>query len=164
MKKIIGLIIGGILLLAIGIIYFKYIYVPKGMNFRIIYQDLKKELKGTTKEVVGELTDNGLHTRVNFQKVNDSITYTFEILNDGTIPAKLYREPYIIGKDNITKNYISRYLTYKDGSDIKKGDELKPGEKVTVEYKIIYSEEELQTSPDGNHFEVTIFFPYLQNR
>ena len=164
MKKIIGLVIGGIILIVIGTIYFKYVYVPKGMTYRIKYENLRKEVKGYAKEIVGELTDSGLHTRINFQKQEDSITYTFDILNDGDIPAKLFHEPYIIGKDNITKTYISRYLLYKDGSEIQKGDELKPGDKVTVEYKILYSEKELQTSPDGNHFEVTLFFPYLQNR
>ena len=164
MKKIIWLIIGGILLIVIGTIYFKYIYVPKGQNFRLSYLDLKKEIKGETKEVVGELTDNGLHTRIAFQKVGDSVTYKFNILNDGTIPAKLFHDPYIFGKDNITKKYIARYLTYENGEDIKKGDTLNPGEKVTVSYRIVFNEEELSTSPDGNHFEATIIFPYLQNR
>ena len=164
MKKIIGLVIGGIILIVIGSLYFKYIYVPKNMTFRIKYIDLKKEIKGDAKEVYQEFNGNSFHTRISFQKVNDSITYTFDILNDGSIPAKLMHDPFIFGKDNITKKYVTRYLTYLDGEDIKKGDTLNPGERVTVQYKIIFAEQEVVASADGNHFEATIYFPYFQNR
>lgn len=164
MKKIIWLVIGGIILLLIGRFYFKYIYVPKNMTFRIKYVDLKKELKGDAKEVYQEFNGNSFHTRMSFQKIDDSVTYTFDILNDGSIPAKLMHDPIIFGKDNFTKKYITRYLTYKNGEDIKKGDILNPGERVTVEYKIIVAESEVVASADGNYFEATIYFPYFQNR
>lgn len=165
MKKIIGLVIGGIVLIIITVCYFKYVYVPKNMTYRIKYENLRKEIKGNSlNEVVGELTNHGLHTRLGFQIVKESITYTFDIVNDGSIDAKLLFDPIIIGKDNIFKKYVSRYLTYENGEDIKKGDTLKVGERVTVQYKIIYAEKELDTSPNGNHFEVSLYFPYVQDR
>lgn len=164
MKKIIGLVIGGIILVIIGVNYFKYVYVPKNKTFRIIYRDLEKKNEGNLKEIVGELNDHGLHTRLAFEKLKQSITYKFTIINDGSIDAKLLFDPFILGKDNFLKKYVSRYLTYENGEDVKKGDTLKVGEKVTVVYRIIYAERELDTSPDGNHFEVSIYFPYVQDR
>ena len=164
MKKIISITISAIILLIIGFIIYKYVYVPKGEVYRIKYEDLKKEFKGQSDEAIGELTSTGLHTRTSFQKKGDTVIYTFDILNDGTIEAKLVHDPIILGRDNITKTYFTRYLNYKDGELIKKGDIIKPGEKVTIEYKIEYTDQELFSSADGNHFEVSILFPYLQNR
>ena len=166
MKKVglVALIIGGLVVLLILVGIYKYVYVPKGEVFRIKYIDLTKEVEGHTNEIVGEFTNSGFHTRLGFQSVGDSITYTFVIVNDGTIEGKLFRDPIIIGKDNVLKNNVTRFLYYKDGGEIKKGDTLKPGERVTIEYKVIYSDSEMFSYSDGNHFEVTILFPYLQNR
>lgn len=165
MKKKVIIIILVILLSIVVFGYYKYIYVPSGQTFRIKYMDLKKETNGSVSIVKEEIRNYSFHTRVTFTKVGDSITYYFDILNDGSIPAKLIRKPIYFGVDNIFKKYIFSKITYADDSDINKGDVINPGERRSFKYQISYYDDSSSLpDKDGIHFESSIYLLYLQDR
>ena len=86
---------------------------------------------------------------VKLTKPGDTITYTFDITNDGTLDAELssytFTNPTITGtgatalKDaEIVKKNLVYTLTYMDGSSINNNDELKKGETKTLKLVIGY--------------------------
>ena len=165
MKKKIIIIVLLVILSILVFGYYKYIFVPKGETFRIKYVDLKKETNGSVSIVTEETRNYSIHTRVTFTKVGDSITYYFDILNDGSIPAKLARKPIYFGVDNIFKKYIFSQITYADDSEIKKGDVINPGERRSFKYQISYIDDSSSMpDKDGIHFESSIYLLYLQDR
>ena len=164
MKKVLKIVIPLILVALCLVGYYKFIYVPAGETFRIKYENLKRDYKGQVKEVKTGFVKNGFHTRVVFQKVGELIDYTFDVTNDGTIPAKLAMNPIYFGKDNWFKKYMFATFTYADDTEVKKGDVINPGETKTFKYHISYYEEGDMADKEGFHFETTVFLLYVQNR
>ena len=165
MKRLILLIIGLILLIIIGVLCFKYVYVPKGQEFDIKFTNLQKTKKSnTTEEEKAELTSNGLETRTSFQKAGDSVDYTFDVINDGTIKAKLGFDPIKLKSDMYFKKHINYTITFIDGSEVKKGDELNPGETKTFKVHIEYTNKADLATIDSQFYESSIYLMYLQNR
>lgn len=164
MKKIImiGIPILIIVLLLIG--YHKYIYVPAGAAYNLKFDDLRKETNGNVNEIKTELTKNGIHTRISFQKVGNSVTYHFKAINNGTIPAKLALKPKLLSLDYMFKKNIFTTLTYENNEEIKKGDMINPGEEKELKLEIIFQEEGEMAGKDGYDYEVTGFLLYLQKR
>ena len=164
MKKKI-LIIIGVILLIIGIVFiYKYIYVPKGQEFDIKFTNLiRVNVKGGVDEEKVELTKHGLLTRTKFATSKDSIDYSFDIINDGTIKGKLAFNPIKLKSDMYFKKNITYTINYNDGKEIKKGDEINPGETKTVKVHIEYKNAEISTM-DSQFYESEIYFMYLQNR
>src|SRR5574344_785690 len=129
MKKKIGILILIIIIALLGYGYYKYIYVPKGEIYDVKYLNLKTiNTIGDVEEKKLELTNNGIHLRLGFTKISDSITYTFDITNDGTISSKLVKDPIFFGTDALTKKHIFYNLTDMAGNQIKSGDIIEPGD------------------------------------
>lgn len=165
MKKIILLVVGVILLILALIFAYKYIYVPKGEEFDLKYTNLQRtEKSNTTEEEKVELTKHGLSTRTSFQKKGDSVDYTFDVVNDGTIDAMLKANPIKLKMDMYFKNHIHYSITYGDGSEIKKGDILKSGETKTFKVRIMYENNADLATIDSQFYESEIYLLYLQNR
>lgn len=65
---------------------------------------------------------------VSLTKPLDSVTYTFDVTNDGELNAKLNAAPTITGLDAATANNVTYALTYNDGSAIQANDTLNVNE------------------------------------
>lgn len=89
-------------------------------------------------------------------KPGDSVTYTFDVVNNGIIDAELSSitnlSPIFTGSgndkvndENIIKNNYIYSLTYEDGSKINIKDELKVGEKVRMKLTMAYKGDVLDT-------------------
>lgn len=61
---------------------------------------------------------------VSLTKPNDSVVYTFDVVNDGTLDAKLSADPTFSGISEASAKNVSFTLTYLDGTEIKANDEL----------------------------------------
>lgn len=165
MKKKISIIIVVILIALLGYGYYKYFYVPKGEVFDVKYLNLKKiNITGDVTEEKGILGDLGLHTRLKFTQPKDSLTYSFEIVNDGTITAKLMGDPILFGTDNFFKKHIFYELTDNNNEKIKSGDVIKPGETKKVNFKVTYIKDPDFATQDSSNFEVGVYFLYLEDK
>ena len=165
MKKIIILVILGLIVIYALIFSFKYIYVPKGQEFDIKYTNLQRTGKvGGAQEEKAELTDHGFETRSNFQKSGDALEYTFDVVNDGTINAKLKMDPIYLKADMYLKKHIKYQITYTDGTEVKKNDELNAGETKTMKVKFTYENDADLATVDSQFYETNVYLLYLQNR
>ena len=165
MKRLIMLIIIIILFIIAGVFAFKYIYVPKGEEFDLKYTNLRKyNTNGTVEEQKVELTKHGLETRTSFQKTGDSVDYTFDVINDGTINAKLAFDPIKLKSDMYFKGHIIYTINYLNGDELKKGDELNAGDTKTFKVHIEYKNNADLATIDSQFYESNIYLLYLQNR
>ena len=165
MKRLILLIIG-VILIILGIVFvIKYVYVPKGQEFDIKYTNLQRaNVNGSVDEQKVELTKHGLTTRTSFQKKDDAVDYSFDVINDGTINAKLAWDPIKLKKDMYFKSHIKYTITYQDGTPLKKGDELLAGETKLIKVHIEYTSNADLATIDSQFYESEIYLLYLQNR
>ena len=164
-KKIIALSILSVILVFAAVWIFKYVYVPSGQTFNIIYTNLiKKDVKGNAVDELAELTNNGFKTRTVFTKAKDGVEYLFDVVNDGTIDAKLKFAPIYLKLDQYTKKHIEYKITYADGKEIKKGDELKSGETKTIKVSITYLHNADFATQNSQFYESNTYLMYLQNR
>lgn len=92
----------------------------------------------------------------------DSIIYTFDIVNGGTIPAVLSISPTISAPEcsslsmtssNDVCSNVEYTLTYDDGTDIRTGDYLDKGEKRAA--KLTLSLKETMSSVPGEDVDIT---------
>ena len=165
MKKKIGLAILIALIVFIAINIYLYVYVPKGQEWDLKYSNLKIEnIEGKVKSEKAELTNNGLATRCNFASDGDSISYTFDIINDGTIDAKLKIDPIQLKLDYFFKKHIKYDLHYIDGSDVKKGDMIKVGETKSFRVTLTYNQSDMGATLDSQFYESNLVLLYLQKR
>lgn len=165
MKRIIGIVITLALLIYAGVYTYKYIYVPKGETFRLVYTNLRKSpAVGKAEEEKVELTKNGLFTRTSFTYNDDAVEYLFSVINDGTIPAKLSRDPLYLTMDYYTKKHISYTALYEDGSEIKAGDTIKPGETKIIRVKIIYLHPADIATQNSQFYESRLVLLFKQDR
>ena len=118
---------------------------------------------------------------INFEVTGDYVTFMFDVVNDGNIPAKLStytlkvpscsasggRNPSINGCDYIN-NFLVQTATYMDGTPLKTGDYLAPGEKKRIKYTVSYSPNrnvETQLVNNGQTLSLSNFnssFVYVQ--
>jgi hypothetical protein len=165
MKKFLKFAILILILIGFVVAYYLYIYVPNGELYRLKFTNLKTtNVVGNAKSESAELNDNKFKVRAGFNNVNDSITYTFDIINDGTIPAKLVTNPFYFGLDALTKKYITYTLTDNEDEKIVKGSCINPGETLHVKLVLNFINNPDIATQDSNYWDVTIFFNYLQNR
>jgi hypothetical protein len=165
MKKILKFLVLIFILVGFVVVYYLYIYVPKGELYRLKYNNLKiANVTGNAKSEIAELDKNKLKINVNFGLLNDSITYTFDIVNDGTIPAKMVTDPFYFGLDYCTKKYINYNLTDDNDEKIVKGNIISPGETLHVKLAIKFIANPDISTQDSNYWNETIYFNYLENR
>lgn|SRR5574344_90430 len=165
MKKKLGLIILIIILILLGYGYYKYIFVPANEIYDIKYLNLKKiNASGSGNADKIELNDHGLYVRFSYVNPGDTISYSFDIVNDGTIQGQLFKKPIFWGTDVITKKFVFYTLNYEDGSEILPGDIILPGETKKVILNMDYQNPPDIATQDSSYFETTLIFLYLQNR
>src|SRR5574344_777277 len=165
MKKKIMICILIIIVLLISFSYYKYVYIPKREIYDIKYLNLKKvKIIGSATPTKVELNNNGLYFKASFLNVGDAITYTFDVVNDGTIKGRLGHLPIYFGTDAITKKYFFNTLTYEDGTDIKTNDIIEPGDTKKMTLTVNFMSNPNFVTQDSGTYETTIMFLYLQDR
>lgn len=87
---------------------------------------------------------------VNLAKPGDYYEFTVDVVNAGSIPAKVAAEPTLSGLTDAQKQYITYTVTYDDGTAIAEGDRLGADHtktvKVRVEFKKDIAADKLPTS------------------
>ncbi len=79
----------------------------------------------------------------------DSVTYTFDVVNDGSLDARIgnidYKNPSFVGfgdtsvaDEAIVKEAYQYVITYEDGTPLALSDDLKSGESRTLKLTISY--------------------------
>ncbi len=100
----------------------------------------------------GILTLNATNITLNgviLKNVGDSVTYTFEVVNDGNLDAKIgnidYKNPSFTGfgetsevDEAIVRDAYQYILTYEDGTPLTVSDVLNEGERKTLKLTITY--------------------------
>lgn len=79
--------------------------------------------------------DNELNFSVTLKNEEEFYEYTIDIKNEGNLDAQISE---INQEIKSTKNILVAKINYDDGTEIKKGDVLKSGDKKTVKVSITY--------------------------
>lgn len=79
--------------------------------------------------------DNELNFSVTLKNEEEFYEYTIDIKNEGNLDAQISE---INQEIKSTKNILVAQINYDDGTEIKKGDVLKSGDKKTVKVSITY--------------------------
>lgn len=131
-------------------------YIPISLaKWSIHFQNLSNaNLKGTALEVTKPTLQNNSTSisnfDVKFMNVNDGVTYTFEVINDGSLDAKIssivISKPICKGAIETSYEYLGLIcdnfnysLTYIDGTEIQIGDSLDKGQSKSFVLNLEYS-------------------------
>lgn len=124
------------------------------MKWSVHFQNLSNaNLKGTTLEVNKPTLKNNSTSisdfEVKFMNINDGVNYTFDVINDGDLDAKI--SSIVIPKPVCTSTGDTAYedsslicdnlnysLTYLDGTEIQIGDTLEKGQSKSLVLKLEY--------------------------
>lgn len=124
-------------------------------KWSIHFQNLSNaNLNGTTLEVTKPTLQKNSTSisnfNVRFMNVNDGVTYTFEVINDGDLDAKISSivmpKPICKGTTDTSYEYLNLIcdnlnysLTYIDGTKIQVGDTLDKGQSKSLILNLEYS-------------------------
>ncbi len=122
-----------------------------GIKFENLSEPVKVGTATTTGTAKIEETKsaeiNGIN--VSLSTPGDKVTYTVDLVNEGTINAKIDK----IEKATLTEEqqkYLTFKVTYKDGTEVREGDILSKGERknliITIEFIKDLTKEDLPTS------------------
>ena len=124
------------------------------MKWSVHFQNLSNaNLKGTTLEVNKPTLKNNSTSisdfEVEFMNINDGVSYTFDVINDGDLDAKI--SSIVMPKPVCTSTGDTAYedsslicdnlnysLTYLDGTEIQIGDTLERGQSKSLVLKLEY--------------------------
>ena len=93
------------------------------------------------------LQETNVSFYVELSSPNDSVTYTVDIKNGGTIDAVL-DSVTLTGVDTAKNNDITYKVTYNDGTEIKKGDTLNIETSRTIKILVKYNDVDTLTETD----------------
>ena len=144
----------------------------KSASWKIKFANLKPaELVGTATEetaptISGEDTHIGDY-KVTLTSPGDSVSYSFDIVNEGTFDAEITSltvgtpncegtgDNALTDASNVCKN-LTYTLTYSDGSNIKNGDSLEAGDSITgVTLTLTYSADLAANELPNNDVDVS---------
>ena len=112
----------------------------KGGSWNIYFTNPSSaSIEGSAKASTITLASTQVSFNVELYKPNDSVTYTVDIKNGGTIDAIL-DSVTLTGVDTASNNDITYKVTYKDGTEIKKGDTLNKGVTKTIKIFVKYND------------------------
>ncbi len=106
----------------------------------------------------GSIQSTSFSFDVDLYEPNDSVTYTVDVKNGGTIDAVL-KSISFEGKDTASNNNITCSVTYLDGTELKSGDLLNIGKSKTIKILVKYDDIDSISSSDLNlKFTVTLLY------
>lgn len=147
MKYIKSILIIVMIFMGIISINTKEINIKKGVyydNFNYTNNVTLKEVSGTTIDYSANLKNVGEYYEISFDIINDSNVVM--IISDYTIPEE--------------DKFIDYNISYTNGTKIKQGDIIKPGELKKVKYKVLYKN---QIDEDHYQFDPSFEINYEQN-
>ena len=147
MKYIKSILIIVMIFMGIISINTKEINIKKGVyydNFNYTNNVTLKEVSGTTFDYSANLKNVGEYYEISFDIINDSNVDM--IISDYTIPEE--------------DKFIDYNISYTNGTKIKQGDIIKPGELKKVKYKVLYKN---QIDEDHYQFDPSFEINYEQN-
>lgn len=123
-------------------------------NWNVHFENLQQaKLSGTAIEMdkpsIIDDSTSIVNVNVKLQQPSDSVSYSFDVVNDGGLDAELssyqIADPVCIGKGEkaledaktVCEN-IKYELTYEDGSKMNVGDALKTSQKKTLKLKLSF--------------------------
>ena len=161
-KKIITFSIIGLIVIYALVFYFVNFFVPGGQELDVkVVNLIKKDAKGSAIDELSELTDHGIKTRTKFEKNKDGVEYVFDVVNDGTLDAKLKFGPIYLKTDQYFKNHVDYKLTYLDDTPVRKGDVINSGETQTMKVSITYNKPEF-ASQNAEFYESHTYLLYTK--
>lgn len=94
---------------------------------------------------------------VSLSTPGDSVTYTVDLVNEGTINAEIYS----IETPTLTEEqerYINFTVTYDDGEEVKQGDILNQGERKNITIKIEFDKDITDTDLPSESQEISLSY------
>src|SRR5574344_424223 len=131
-------------------------------NWLIKFDEISEGTKvGSAKEIAAPiLSSTMIKLNVELASPGDSIFYTFKIVNDGNIDAKLNAIPSITGIADDLKDKLISNITYADGTAMNAGDVLATKTTKLAMVKISYKDG-VVISPQ--QINTSILMLYVQN-
>jgi hypothetical protein len=129
-------------------------------NWNIKFNNLSVEKTGNATFVLPKLSDTSLlDYEVNLTTPGDSVTFIFDVSNNGNINATIgsltINKLECIGTgdnkvddERIVCNNITYNLKYSDGTEVRKGDFLERGSTKTMKLSLIYDSDSLELPND----------------
>ena len=135
--------------------------IKKGAALDIYFANLKTpSLSGNGKSTSATLSSTNIEFTIELSEPLDSVTYYFDVVNSGTINAKLDSITYS-GVTTASNKNIGTTFTYSDGTEIKEGDFLAAGVTRNLKLKIEYKDVDYIYSTD-NKFTIKVTLVYMQ--
>lgn len=135
--------------------------IKKGAALDIYFANLKTpSLSGNGKSTSATLSSTNIEFTIELSEPLDSVTYYFDVVNSGTINAKLDSITYS-GVTTASNKNIETTFTYSDGTEIKEGDFLAAGVTRNLKLKIEYKDVDYIYSTD-NKFTIKVTLVYMQ--
>lgn len=135
----------------------------KGNSWDIKFQNLQKPVIGGNAEIITPATLS--YTTLNFdiylKTPNDSVTYNWEIKNNGSIDAKLSSTPYLTGITSNLEKAITYSFLYDDGTEIKVNDTINSGEVKKIKLTISFKDSET-VIPENTKLNLKTTLTYIQ--
>ena len=144
-------------------------------SWKIKFDNLSNpQINGDASIVVAPTISGDTHLgnyNIKLTKPGDSVVYTFDVKNTGSIDAKLstytFSKPSIVAvteaDQKIVEDNLIYTLTYNDGSAVTLGDELKKGEVKTLKLTVAYSSAATEIPSDVvNINDMDVTFVYTQ--
>lgn len=108
------------------------------------------------------INDTLINIDVSVKQPGDSIVYTFDVTNDGTLDAKLSAAPTISDLTSANASNIKYTLTYADGSAISANDVLNHGETRNLKLTATYDSAATTVSSTDQTFNISAALLYIQ--
>ena len=135
--------------------------IKKGAALDIYFANLKTpSFSGNGKSTSATLSSTNIEFTIELSEPLDSVTYYFDVVNSGTINAKLDSITYS-GVTTASNKNIGTTFTYSDGTEIKEGDFLAAGVTRNLKLKIEYKDVDYIYSTD-NKFTIKVTLVYMQ--
>jgi len=111
-------------------------------TWNVRFQNIQVFDNNAIVETAPALLDNATKVSfaINLDKPGDSYGFTVDVVNSGTVDAKLSSISLTDELQNKT-NYLDYSLTYIDGVEIQEGDALKAGEHETIKFKAYFKKD-----------------------
>ena len=136
-----------------------------GSEWDVHFANLVPKTGSVTPDTAAYITDDELNINyaITLDKPGDFYEFTVDVVNTGTIDAKLKELPVIEGVSAQQDAYVNYTFTHTDGSEILVGEEIKVGEsenfKVRVEFDSSITEDsQLPKTDQSMDLNVTMVY------
>jgi hypothetical protein len=140
----------------------------KGNNWDVHFENLtkptavNKNLVGSASETSSSLNTTTLTFAANLVLPGDSITYTWDVKNAGTIDAKLSSAPVLTGLSEAQAKNVTYTFTYADGTAIAANDTLTAGQTKSLKLVVTYNASATSVETTDTSLSLSTTLTYVQ--